>query len=432
MDNKKIGYKDVFKQKEYLKLILANVINRFGDSVDMIAFEWMVYMLTGSGTWTALIFGVNKIPTIFLQPLAGAAIDKMNKKRVMVATDLIRGFTVAYTALSFYWGFLTPWMLIIVTLVISSAEAFRIPCGVVVVPRLLTTETLEYGISLSSSIGTVVEMIGMAAGAGIIAAFGVSTAIGIDAATFFGSALVILTIKIKEDIKKGEAKGSNYGQLLKEGGKYAVENKTVFQFLILALLCNALFVPINALQAPMVSEVLKSDAVMLSVYSISMMGGILVSTVIYPMVSSKLNGKMIIAVVGIVFGSYHIALTLVGAFIVNEIVKYVAVAALSAFTGFTFTFLSMYVNTIFFKVVDEEYFARTAAIMNSSGTAAMPVVSFVISFIAARVATGPIFIGTGIVSIAVMLVLAATYKEKTVQESIEVVNAEVEEKSEIA
>ena len=38
MEEKKIGYKDVFRQKEYLKMIFAALINRFGDSIDAIAF----------------------------------------------------------------------------------------------------------------------------------------------------------------------------------------------------------------------------------------------------------------------------------------------------------------------------------------------------------------------------------------------------------
>lgn len=36
--NEKIGYRDVFGQKEYLKLLIANLISRFGDSIDAIAF----------------------------------------------------------------------------------------------------------------------------------------------------------------------------------------------------------------------------------------------------------------------------------------------------------------------------------------------------------------------------------------------------------
>lgn len=68
---KKIGYRDILGQKEYMKIIVANLINRFGDSIDAIAFTWLVYAVTGSASWTAVIFGLNQIPSVVLQPLQG-------------------------------------------------------------------------------------------------------------------------------------------------------------------------------------------------------------------------------------------------------------------------------------------------------------------------------------------------------------------------
>ena len=50
MSEQKIGYKDVLKQTEYMKVILAALINRFGDSIDAIASSWIVYELTGNTT----------------------------------------------------------------------------------------------------------------------------------------------------------------------------------------------------------------------------------------------------------------------------------------------------------------------------------------------------------------------------------------------
>ena len=311
-----------------MKLILANVINRFGDSIDAIAFEWLVYMLTGSASWAAIIFGVNKIPTIFLQPIAGAAIEKRNKKILMISTDVIRGICVAFIAVSYYIGILTPWMLLAITLIISSAEAFRLPCSSAVVIRLLSKETIDYGISLSSSISTVVELVGLAAAAGIIAAFGVSAAISIDAITFFASALVILMINTNEERNHAVIKGESYIKVLKDGAKYTVSNKIILKFIILGVIANAMFVPINSLQAPMVSEVLKSDAIMMSVFSITLTLGMLLSTVIYPAVAYHFTGKRIIAIVGIVFGLYHITLPFIGRFVVGNLAKYVIVGLL--------------------------------------------------------------------------------------------------------
>lgn len=81
--NEKIGYKDIFKQKEYMKMMVAALINRFGDSIDAIASTWIVYELTGSAVWSAVIFGVNKVPSVFVTPLAGAWVEGRNKKVII-------------------------------------------------------------------------------------------------------------------------------------------------------------------------------------------------------------------------------------------------------------------------------------------------------------------------------------------------------------
>lgn len=432
MESGKTGYKDLLKQKDYLKLISANIVNRFGDSIDAIAYEWLVYLLTGSASWAALIFGINKIPTIFLQPIAGAAIEKMNKKNVMIVTDLIRGLCVAFIALSFYSGMLQPWMLIATTIIISSAEAFRMPCSSAVVVRVLSKETIDYGVSLSSSVGTVVEMVGLAVAAGIIATFGVSVAVGIDAATFFGSALIILTMNTHE-VKSNETvvKGS-YVKLLKEGGKYIVAKKLLFNFILLSVLCNAVFVPINSLQAPMVSEVLKSNAIMLSVFSLTVSAGMLIGSIVFPMIANKISGKKLIVTVGLILGLYHILLPLIGLTINNEFAKYIIVGTISIIVGFIFSLLSTYINATFYKIVERDYIARTGAIMNASGAAAVPIISFLVGIITVRFATNVIFFITGGVIIVLLLVMAIVYEEEDTSEEEVTTVDEMKEKTEIA
>ncbi|MBO5524832.1 MAG: MFS transporter, partial [Roseburia sp.] len=177
----KIGYREVFTQKEYLKLLLSNMINRFGDSVDVIAFEWLVYQVTGSAAWTAVIFGINNLPTVLLQPFAGVLVEGMNKKRVMVVTDCIRGVITAGLVALYLTGNVTPWILAAFTLLHSTVEAFSLPAGMALVPKLLEKKYYEYGTSLSNTVSTVVQLLGMGAAGVIIGVFGIWVAVLIDA-----------------------------------------------------------------------------------------------------------------------------------------------------------------------------------------------------------------------------------------------------------
>lgn len=137
MGGERIGYKEVFSQKQYIKMIVANVINRFGDSIDTLAFSWIVYEITGEASWSAIIFAINMLPSIFFQPFAGALAEGLNKKMAMVITDIIRGVCVSIILLLNYKGILNITYLVVVTIIISSVEAIRMPCATAIIPRIL-------------------------------------------------------------------------------------------------------------------------------------------------------------------------------------------------------------------------------------------------------------------------------------------------------
>ena len=67
-----------------MKMIFAALINRFGDAIDAVASAWIVYELTNNAAWSAIIFGVNRLPSVLITPLAGAWVEGQNKKKIMI------------------------------------------------------------------------------------------------------------------------------------------------------------------------------------------------------------------------------------------------------------------------------------------------------------------------------------------------------------
>ena len=76
----KVGYREVLRQREYFKILLAGLVNRFGDSIDAVAFTWLVYAITGKASWSALVFAANQLPSVLVQPFAGVLVEGMDKK----------------------------------------------------------------------------------------------------------------------------------------------------------------------------------------------------------------------------------------------------------------------------------------------------------------------------------------------------------------
>lgn len=80
MSIKNTSYKELSSQTQFLKMVAANVVSRFGDSLDAIAFSWIMYQVTGSASLIAFILALNYLPNIFLMPFSGVLVDRFSKK----------------------------------------------------------------------------------------------------------------------------------------------------------------------------------------------------------------------------------------------------------------------------------------------------------------------------------------------------------------
>lgn len=138
-------------------------MSRFGDSIDAIAFTWLVYAITESAAWSAIVFAVNQLPSVIVQPFAGPLVEGMNKKKVIVVTDIIRGIITAGLTALYFTGNVTPWILLLFTICNSTVEAFCLPASSAIIPKILDKEYYTYGTSLSSTLSTVVQLMGIAA-----------------------------------------------------------------------------------------------------------------------------------------------------------------------------------------------------------------------------------------------------------------------------
>ncbi len=398
----KVGYKDIFHQKEYMKMILAALVNRFGDSIDAIAAAWIVYELTGSASWSAIIYAVNKVPTVVITPLAGAWVEGRNKKRILVMTDIIRAVCVAVVATGYLMGFLTPWILVLTNFTISTAEAFRGPANMAVLPKVLDKKYYDYGISLMSTLCSIMELIGTALAAGIIALIGTAGAIYVDMVTFLLSASIIMFVNTKEEkTQKQKFEAKAYAATLKEGMGYVFKNKMLAFFIFLATFMNAILIPLESLQAPMANELLHGGAEVLSILSVALTMGMLLGSVLYPTIRGKLTARIAIGFAGSLIGVYYLVMVACQP-IQNQVVIYGIVAIFSIIFGFSVAILNTYINVEFMRVIEEEYLARSSAFMSAVAQAALPVVSFVIGIVALYVSTTWLFVISAVIDFIVI------------------------------
>ena len=402
----KIGYKDVFTQKEYLKHIVANSISRFGDSIDAIAFTWLVYAITESAAWSAIVFAINQLPSVLIQPFVGPVIEGMNKKKVMIITDFIRGGIIIGLVILYLTEYLNPWVLLLFTFCNSAVEAFSMPAFTAVVPKIIEEKYYTYGTALSSTISTIVQLAGTAAGGVIIGVWGVETAILIDGVSFFAAGLLRTFLRLDEkNLRKGKLEFKEYFETLKEGAVYIKKQPVIYNFCLMAIITNAILVPINSLQTPLITEVMGQGSELLSVFSMAMFIGMLIGSVVFPLIMEKMQVRTVVVITGISIGSTFFLYTM-GIYVQGNIVAiYLLTMIASVILGISTSMLSSVLNVQFMKVVSQEYLARVAAIFSAGACAATPIVSMLVSVVSTQLTVLQIFFISGILCVILFVMI---------------------------
>lgn len=398
-------YKALKNQTQYLKMILANIINRLGDSIDAIAFTWLVFELTHSPAWSTIIFGVNMLPSIFLQPFCGALVERMNKKTIMICSDLARGVAVCGIAYCYYIGILTPWHLLAVTIFNSSVEAMRVPAGTAIVPKLLGKEYYDTGIALNASLSRVFELIGTGCAGIFIALIGVSGAIIIDSITFVISAIIISCIPYKDEIHKIKIDVSSYLVTLKEGFHYIRTTKVIIILCITGSLINMMVVPLNSFLPAYIDEVLKAGSEMLSGINMSITFGMVLGSLAYPLLSKKVSKRWMLLSTTIFMGILYIGLIYIPLWIPSLFLSNALILLLNFFLGSMVAMLNTATAILMVSSVKQYFLARVSAVSGAAMMAMIPVSSFLITIILQFMEFTSILVGFGILTLVFGILL---------------------------
>ena len=229
-----IGYLSLLKQNSaFRNLWYGQVISELGNWVNSIALYALILQLTGSGMAMAAAMMAKLLPMVIISPFAGVVIDRIDRKKVLIASDILRCFTVL--------GFLIVdsredlWIVYTLTLFEVALTGFFEPARSAILPSIVEKNHLVTANALSGSTWSIMLTLGAALGGFVVSFFGIKTAFILDALTYLLSAWFIIKIsypntKYKERIKKQNSSGIKG---LVEGLRYLISHPTVLVFTLL-------------------------------------------------------------------------------------------------------------------------------------------------------------------------------------------------------
>jgi len=180
-------FRDVFAVGEFRALWLSQVLSVAGDRLALVALTLLVYQRTRSPLLTATAYAAGFVPWVVGGLAFSGLADRLPRRAVMVACDVIRAALV--TAMALPWVPLLA-MVVLLFAVTSFAPPFE-AARAAIFPDILPGDRYVLGTAVVQTTYRSGMVLGYAAGGTAVAVIGARPALGLDAATFAVSALLV-------------------------------------------------------------------------------------------------------------------------------------------------------------------------------------------------------------------------------------------------
>jgi MFS family permease len=197
-----------FAQRDFRLLWTGLTVSLFGDGLFLLALAWQTYELSNSPSALATVGLAWTVPMVALLLLGGVISDRFDRRRVLIAADLIRGAAVATIGVLSLLGSLELWHLYVLVAAFGAGDALFPPAFGAIVPDLVPGDLLVQANSVDALMRPLMaQLVGPAAGGLIVGAAGTGTAFLADAGTFAVSVTAIVAMHPRPGAGAGRGAG---------------------------------------------------------------------------------------------------------------------------------------------------------------------------------------------------------------------------------
>jgi MFS family permease len=206
--------RSALRYRAFRSLLAGLAVSQVGDWLYNLALVTLVYQRTGSALWAGVATAARIVPMVVLGPVGGAVADRFDRRRVMVACDLIR--LVLMLALAAVAATRLPVVLVPVLAALATAAGTPYPPATsATTPRLVRDADLPGANAARSAVTALGIIAGPALGGVLLLLGSPALAFAVNALTFGVAAVCVLTIKARGAFAGNPAAGPGRGGLLR-------------------------------------------------------------------------------------------------------------------------------------------------------------------------------------------------------------------------
>ena len=250
-----IALPPALRSRNYRLFFAGQGISLIGNWMTQIASIWLVYHLSQSAFFLGVVGFAGQLPTLIVIPFAGVLIDRWNRHRVLVITQILamlQSLTLAFLALT---GAINIWQIVILSFCQGAITAFDAPARQAFVPEMVERkEHLANAIALNSSMFNAARLVGPAIGGLLIASVGPGYCFLIDGLSYIAVIASLLAMNVKH--RELAVITTNPLERLKEGFAYVFGFHPIRSILLLLALVSFAGMPYTILAPVFATNIL--------------------------------------------------------------------------------------------------------------------------------------------------------------------------------
>ena len=299
-------------EPEYAWYFLGNIVFFAGMQMQFVLRGFLAFDLTNSASALALVSISIAFPMLFASPFGGVVADRVNKRTLLILTQLVAAISSLVIAVLILGGWIQFWHLLASSVFTGLVFSFNMPARQAIVPLLVPRHKLMNAISLQMGGINLTRIIAPALGGVLIVPFGIGGVFLFTAILFVLAALSELHLPKHGLSRKGKQKRfwSDFG----EGFRFIFKNRTIGLLIAVGLIAPLFGFPVQQMLPVFSKDVFGMGAGGLAILaSMTGVGGI-VGSIIAANLDERPQKGRIMLIGGLLMGAFLVAFALTSIF----------------------------------------------------------------------------------------------------------------------
>ncbi|AOT69510.1 MFS transporter [Geosporobacter ferrireducens] len=213
--------------KDFMLYLIGRMVSDTGSTIQMMIMPLYIIDIGGTAATIGIFSFLSFLPTLIIYPFAGVLGDRLNRKTIMVVTDLISAGVIMILAILAYWDMLSIGILLVAQVIIILMNGLFEPATRGMLPQLVDQGEATRSNAMVSSMRTASIMVGPVMGAALYAKFGIVMVFIVNGVSFLLSAVSEMMIAYKFTKVKSRSGIIGIFQDLSEGVEFIRSNRTI-------------------------------------------------------------------------------------------------------------------------------------------------------------------------------------------------------------